>query len=121
MVVWSTRRNKKTTKKISDLEINSCDFASYQFIYADKIVNITLNYYRRKTKRTIEVVLEDETVSLDLLTNIFTSEESGIIYTENYEFLKLYEYQMRHFYQIISGEEESINTFEDSLEIVKCL
>jgi len=35
------------TRRVSKLEIDSVDFASYHLLYTNKTVNITLNYYRK--------------------------------------------------------------------------
>lgn len=112
---------ERTKLQISDLEINSCDFAGYRLIYIDKVVNITLNYYRKNTRRSIEVVFDNDIVHADLIKYTIESETVGIIYNPNLQDYNLYIKQMKHFYNVVNGTENSINSFEDSLVVVDIL
>ena len=51
----------------SSLEIDSDDYAVYIAEYADKIVELHLDYFGRKTIREIELFMEDETVIGDIV------------------------------------------------------
>lgn len=110
------------TKKISDLEINSFDFANYNLLYPDKAVNITLNYYRKDPKRSIEIVMEDEIITVDLLNQTVRNQNGKIIFRSNIDILETYKLQMLYFYKIIKSNAKSFNSFADSLLTLKvCL
>ncbi|GAB4284925.1 MAG: dehydrogenase [Marinilabiliales bacterium] len=109
--------------QISDLNIDSIDFAAYHLIYKDKVVNIILNYYRKNPKRELEIILNNDILTADLLNNTITNKEGNILYClKDYNIVTTYKHQMEYFYRILKTKEASINTFENSLEILKiCL
>ena len=41
-------------------------------------MNIILNYYRRKPKREIEIVLENETLTVDLINNSIKNDQDDL-------------------------------------------
>ena len=109
-------------KKISDLNIDSKDLAVYHLLYDDKIVNISLNYYRKYPKREIELVLDDEIIKADLLNNNIKNHKAEIIYSIDINKNYTYKEQMKYFYDLIKNNKKSISSFQDSLEILKiCL
>jgi len=112
---------EKTRLRLSDLEINSCDFAGYRLIYKNKVVNIALNYFRRKPKRTIEIVFRDDTLLGDLIQSTVQSESLGLLFSPKVEISNLYIEQMTHFYNIVRGNEKSINSLEESLTVIDIL
>ena len=50
----------RTFKSQSSLSIGSIDYANYILDYNGFCANVVLNYYRRDSKRTLELVFEDE-------------------------------------------------------------
>ncbi len=60
-VVKSLKKNK------SSLNINSIDSARYLLGYNDFSVPLSLNYFRKETRRTIEVVSETSILLIDLI------------------------------------------------------
>lgn len=109
---------KNNFERISDLEISSNDYAHYVLKYPDKMVHITLNYYRKKPKRVIELVFGDDIWSVDLLDNSITNMKDEIIFTAPREKMLTYKSQMEYFLGLIGGEHESINDFCESLEVL---
>jgi predicted dehydrogenase len=72
---------KSIRRKISDLEINSIDSAKYWMEYTFFTTNLVLNYFRRDSKRVIEIVTDTITLECDLLKNQITELVSNeIIY-----------------------------------------
>jgi len=110
-------------KKISDLEINSCDKADYNLLYDDKFVNISLNYYRKQAKRQIEIVTDNEIITADLINNTITDSNNDILFSKEINPLFTYKEQMVYFYNLIKGkQQDSFSSFNDSLETLKiCL
>ena len=55
--VWYTTKDILLTGKISDLEIDSEDYAIYIAKYKDKIAELHLDYFGRKNIREIQIFL----------------------------------------------------------------
>jgi predicted dehydrogenase len=109
----------KISKK-SKLEIDSPDFAQYLLEYEGFFVNCTLNYYRRDPKRNIELVFDGFTLSVDLIKCRIVHSDKGLIFEEhNYSILNTYEEQMKYFMQTMVKNERFMNSFEDSLSVLK--
>lgn len=65
---WPERVNSFIGKK-SQLEIDSDDFAIYIAEYADKILELHLDYFGRKTIRELQIFTENETIIGDIANN----------------------------------------------------
>lgn len=115
---------KSIKRKLSDLEINSVDSAKYWMEYESFTVNLTLNYFRRDSKRVIEVVTSETTLACDLISNtvkdlctakvVFKNESITNIYT--------YEKQMKYFIDCIERKTQPMNSLADSMRTMEvCL
>ena len=58
----------------SQLNIEAVDSAHYVLEYPKFLATVTLNYFRKNTKRNLEIVLPEETLTIDLLKNSVTSD-----------------------------------------------
>lgn len=108
----------------SSLDLSAVDFASYSWTYEGFTATILLNYFRRKAKRTIEIVFEDDTWIVDLLKNNIMTDSGQLIFDCADSGIKdTYVSQMRYFIDCIrSGTTPMFNTFQDSVKILKvCL
>lgn len=109
-------RNKST------LGIRAVDYANYIFLYPTFTASIILNYYRKDYKRTLEIVFEDETWTVDLATNTLSNSNGEIIYQGTNTILSTYERQMRYFLSILEGEGRPDNDIETAYKVLKmCL
>ena len=110
-------------RNLSSLTINASDYAHYILFYKNFSATITLNYYRVDAKRTIEIVFEDSTWSLDLLKNKITDHKGYIIFDdENFSIQETYFLQMNHFINVLLNKKVPTNIFTESLQILKiCL
>lgn len=110
-------------KKISDLKINSFDLATYNLLYNNKIVNIILNYYRKTPKREIEIVLENEIIKANLLTNTIINSNGDVLFSQKIDITYTYKEQIKYFYNLIENKKDkSFSSFQDSLDTLKiCL
>ncbi len=107
---------------ISNLEIDSIDYAHYQMMYPNKVVSITLNYYRKTPKRCLELVTTQGVIFANLLSQKVWNEQEEIIFESNSTILDTYHKQMKYFLGLLSSQEPSFSTFENSLENLKiCL
>lgn len=106
----------------SILQINSYDYANYCLEYDGFHVSVILNYYRRDPKRTLELVFEDETWTVDLLTNKIMS-GNKILFSSNQSIKDTYLAQMNYFIQLVKDKRsKSDNTISDAFNVLKiCL
>ncbi|MDP1689373.1 MAG: Gfo/Idh/MocA family oxidoreductase [bacterium] len=108
----------------STLKIPAVDFASYSLIYPNFVTTVLLNYFRKQAKRTIEIVFDNDVWTVDLLKNKLVNAEGEIIFEKNdFTIRDTYKVQMHYFTDAIKkGVSPDLNTFENSLEILKiCL
>lgn len=104
----------------STLGIDSPDYAHYLLNYPAFSITISLNYYRRDPKRVIELVMEDETLQVDLIKNIITNNRQEILYSNSdFTLLDTYFAQLKYFVEKVMHNEVPMNTFEDSLDVLK--
>ena len=112
-----------TLRNVSSLEIEAIDYANYLLEYNNFSANIVLNYYRRDSKRFLEIIFDDETLTVDLINNSIKGSKSGILY-ENSDFniADTYYDQMNYFLKLIYLKENSMNSLLDAHEVLKiCL
>ena len=110
--------NMKTNN--SSLHISAIDNARYFFKYSKFNVGITLNYFRRDPKRLIEIVIETDTIVVDLLKNKVTSlTNNEILFENNFNILETYEHQMKYFISCIQTRERTMNDFDYAVEVLK--
>lgn len=113
--------SNKVFKSNSHLDISSIDYAHYILEYKKFIVNITLNYFRRDPKRKLEIVFENTTLKLDFINNN-VSIDGKIVFEYNLGMLYTYSEQMKYFIDCIFNNQQPINSFEESLDVLKiCL
>ena len=104
----------------SSLAIDAPDYAHYVLYYPTFSASITLNYFRRDVKRTIELVCEDSTIAIDLINNKILDSKQGILFeNKDYKIIDTYVSQMSYFIDKLSKNEIPMNTFEESLEVLK--
>lgn len=110
-------------RNVSALNIKAFDYANYIFEYKYFAVNIVLNYYRRKPKRTIEVLFENGIWTIDLVKGTITDENDIVIFTDsNFTITKTYVDQMDYFINSLKFGNVQMNTLAESFEVLKlCL
>lgn len=105
--------------KKSELEIDSEDYAIYIAEYGDKIVELHLDYFGRKTIRQVMILTDEDTVCGDLVNNRIEFMKTG-------EIIDFHErrddYQIReleHFLDIIEGRAKSDSDIGHAVEVLK--
>ncbi len=106
----------------SSIKIDAIDYANYILGYDSFSLSIILNYYRRKPKRTIEILFEDRTITVDLIKNQILEEENIIFSDSVFQVSDTYVKQLEFFInQVLTGKDQ-MNTFTESLQVLKiCL
>ena len=110
-------------RNVSSLNIKAVDYANYLFEYKSYSVNIILNYYRKDSKRLVEVLFDDETWTIDLIKNKITDSSNNVLFEEKkFEVIETYYQQMVYFIDAIKNKNQTMNSLHESIEILKlCL
>jgi predicted dehydrogenase len=104
----------------SSLDIDSVDCARYFFEYKEFSIGITLNYFRKDTKRQIEIVTNDETIIIDLIKcTVATISGVEIFNCKEYTIQETYEAQLMYFWRCIQNNIIPMNSFEEGLHTLR--
>jgi predicted dehydrogenase len=102
-------KSSSIKRSVSSLSINSVDYANYNLEYTNFTANIVLNYYRKKAKRTIEFVLDDQIITADLINNIISDENNRVLYKySDFSLNETYKSQMEYFMKYLGKNEKSL-------------
>ena len=113
-------KSSSIKRSVSSLTINAVDYANYFLEYSNFSANIVLNYYRKKVKRTIEILLDDQIIIVDLVNNIVSDENDQILFqSSNFEMRNTYINQMEYFINCIKQNKKPMNSLKESIEVLK--
>jgi len=110
-----------TGRKVSSLQIDSCDSSVSLFQYPDFQAHIVLNYFRRDTKRTLEIVREKDTFLLDFIEGKIHDLTSGKLLFKDKEqsVYTTYKKQMEFFLKCIENDTIPMNRTAEAVKILK--
>lgn len=113
----------RTIRSSSSLEIDAPDYACYCLDYPGFCASVILNYYRRDPRRTLEIVWDDDTWLIDLISNTVSSALSGnTLYESPLGIADTMAEQMKYMIELAQTGNKSTNSCSDALEILKiCL
>ncbi len=108
-------------RNVSSLSIKAIDYVNYILEYDNYTLNIILNYYRRDPKRIIEIVIDDKTLIIDLINNSISNSKGDLIFKadKNFTLFDTYISQMLFFVEGLKSNLKQMNTFEDSVQVLK--
>jgi predicted dehydrogenase len=111
----------KTASNKSSLDIDAFDYANYILNYKNFNTSIILNYFRRDPKRTLEIVLKNETIAVNLLKNeVYCN--NILIYQSKKTVADTYFDQLNFFTKEILEKKRVFNNANEAYEILKiCL
>ena len=112
---------EKQYRRVSHLKIDSCDYAHYSVTYQNFSASVTLNYFRRDTKRTLEIVRENDTLLLNFIEgNIINLMTGQTLLNIDKEGLPIsYLNQMKYFLSAVKSKKQPMNSLKESLRIIK--
>ena len=116
--------SNSTKRKISNLEVDSVDSAKYWLEYETFTVNLTLNYFRKDSKRLVEIVTDLTTLECDLLSNKVTDlvKDEVLFETSNFTSSDTYKIQMKYFIDCLETKTQPMNSLLQSMRTIKiCL
>jgi predicted dehydrogenase len=121
--IWGLpEQSSLTIRNRSSLNISAADYANYTLEYAGFTISIILNYYRRQPKRTIEVLFDDTTWTIDLIKHRIADDTGQVIFeAPGYSSLETYLRQMEYFTEHIRKKKQTMNTFAESIAILKII
>ncbi|MCP2043675.1 Gfo/Idh/MocA family protein [Pontibacter sp. HSC-36F09] len=110
------------TSKVSDLEIDSPDVAHYWLQYESMNASIVLNYYRRDSKRSLEVVFDNGIWFVDLINFKVIDSFGKVLFEAVPDVLATYVSQMSYFISCLEEGNKPMNDLSESIETLKlCL
>ena len=105
----------------SSLDITAYYYANYLWEYDDFSVSVVLNYYRRDSKRTLEILTDEGTYLVDLLKNNISYNDE-LVFQSSQLSLETYTAQMQFFVEEILNKQTKFNTFVEGYKVLKlCL
>lgn len=105
----------------SSLNITAYDYANYLWEYNDFSISVVLNYYRKDSKRTLEILTDEGTYLVDLLKNTI-SYNNKLIFQSNQLPLQTYTAQIKFFIEEILNKKTKFNTIVEANKILElCL
>lgn len=116
-------KSRSVLKKLSTLQIDAVDYANYLLEYSSFTASLILNYYRKKAKREIELLFDDDTWLVNLITNEIKNDNNEYVFkAENFSIKDTYKDQIDYFTSCLRNKEVPMNSFKESIENLKiCL
>lgn len=105
--------------KVSALEITSNDLAAYIGVYKDKIIELHLDYFGRKTTRQMVLYTKDETIVADLTESKITYQKEGKVINFAEDRNAFQKRELCHFLDMIDGKTANDNTVANALRVLK--
>ena len=79
-----------------------------------------MNYYRTDVKRSLEIVLENETLYIDLLKNEVRSlTKEKVLFSSDQSILDKYTDQMNYFISKLNETKPYMNSFSEASDVLK--
>ena len=112
-----------SNRKVSNLEIDTFDSSHYLFQYNNFQAEITLNYFRKDTKRTLEIVREKDTLLVNFMENSVVDLVNNIeLFKEEIPSIYItYKKQMEYFLSCIENNTLPMNSPKEAIAILKCV
>jgi predicted dehydrogenase len=110
-------------RSVSSLSIDSIDYANYILQYEKFTTSIILNYYRKKVKREIEILFDQETWNVNLINNTIINDDGNVIFkSEKFDNLQTYKLQLEYFVNCLKSKKTPMNSLQESIPALKiCL
>ena len=103
----------------SNLEIDSNDTALYIAKNDKMTFELHLDYFGRKTQRTLEIFTHDDTIQCDLIAGTISYLKEGKTINENAERNVYQIAEIMHFFDIAEGRIENDSNVEHGLKVLK--
>ncbi len=105
--------------KVSNLEIDSVDSASYHLEYDRYNAHILLNYFRRDTKRTLEIVMNNDSFFANLIEGTIKNNKGEMLFKTDEKIQYTYDKQMEYFLENLKRDNSFMNAIPEALQTLK--
>lgn len=105
--------------RFSNLEINSNDTALYVAKNDKLTYELHLDYFGRKTQRTLDIFTQDDTVHCDIVGGTVTYLKEGKMLDFNSERNAFYLEEVKHFLDIAEGGVENDSNVKHGIQVLK--
>ena len=105
--------------KKSPLEIDSDDYAIYIAEYMDKIIELHLDYFGRKTIREIQLFTKDDTIVGDIANNRITYLKSGKVYDFDENRDSYQKKELEHFINLLDKGKVGASDYNHGLRVLE--
>jgi len=105
--------------KYSSLEIDSNDTALYIAHNNSMTFEVHLDYFGRKTQRTLDIFTVDDTIHCDIVAGTITYLKDGKTLTFNSERNTFQMDEIRHFFDIVEGRVPNDSNVTHGLKVLK--
>ncbi|WP_264531347.1 Gfo/Idh/MocA family protein [Flavobacterium sp. N502540] len=114
------KNSSSTLRNVSSLNIDAIDYANYILEYDTFTASVILNYYRKKSKRVIEIVFDNEILEVDLINSrILNDDKICVFEAPNFEIKNTYVDQLDYFINCLNENVIPMNSLRESVEILK--
>lgn len=103
----------------SSLEIDSNDIAVYIAEYADKTVELHLDYFGRKPIREIELFCENDTIEVDLIDQRITWHRSGKILEMPQDRDDYQKNELKHFIKLTENPKQNDSSIDHAYSVLR--
>lgn len=110
---------KSFLRRKSDLELDSEDVAIYIADYADKTVEVHLDYFGRATVRNLELYCRDDTINVDLLKQTIRWLKTDKILEMPQTRDDHQKLELAHFVDIMAKKISSDNDLTDAMHVLR--
>lgn len=107
------------TGRFSNLEINSNDTALYVAKNDVLTYELHLDYFGRKTQRTLDIYTQDDTIQCDIVGGTVTYLKEGKIFDFNSERNTFQMAEIQHFIDIAEGRTENDSNVRHGVQVLK--
>lgn len=107
------------TGRFSNLEINSNDAALYVAKNDKLTYELHLDYFGRKTQRTLDIFSQDDTIQCDIVSGTVSYLKAGKILDFNSERNAFQMAEIQHFFDIIEGRTENDSNIRHGVQVLK--
>lgn len=105
--------------KVSNLELNCEDYATYMARYSDKFVELHLDYFGRKTMREVMIFTNEDTIIGDLTNSRITYLKKGKVIDFGESRNDFQKAELLFFMDVIEGRKENTNNIKDAYETLR--
>lgn len=105
--------------KVSNLEIDSNDYAIYISQYNKMIAELHLDYFGRKTVRNMIIYTNDDTIDCDILNGIITYMKSDKTINLSEDRNDVHKRELEFFLNLIKENKESTNDPINAIKVLK--